>query len=87
LTTTPTIEIELLSDLDLDQTVPCEAIVVVPGGGEFTCGEPATYRIKTVCINGHPRVGFVCEGCFHVFAGGRGKCLRCDTPLDLAGLL
>jgi hypothetical protein len=87
LTTTPTIEIDRVTDLDLDHTIPCEAIVVHPIDGEFICGEVAVYRIKTVCDLGHPRVGFVCEGCYGVFAGGRGRCLRCDTPLDMAGLL
>ena len=79
--TTPTIEVELLSELDLDRDVPCEVHCSAFGvPNDYVCGEPAAYRIKTVCLRGHPRTGFVCEDHYAWFMEGLGKCLVCGTP-------
>jgi hypothetical protein len=83
--TTPTIEVESLDELTLDDVPPC---TVMLGDDQHECGKPAVCRIRTVCSCpwGHGKVkhDFLCLSCLMYLRLGWYRCGLCKLrdPLE-----
>lgn len=76
-----TMDLELtdLSDLDLDETPPCQVLWFNPfNGSKFECGRPSVARLHMRCnVCGFARTLFLCTGCEIDARRGAVKCIKC----------
>ena len=83
----PTIEVQPLEGIDLDQGLPCDAVRVTLDPNdrvleEVDCPRPAVVRLHLVCDCGMEYRKFYCEFHKDVAFSGALYCKGCDKPVQ-----